>query len=406
MKQKIEIIAAEENMKKYLSVINATEEYTARRYEKRESQWEDIDSLFLEWDGVGKEIISFVNSIPKKTEVLIIETGEINYLLKSELLREGALFSTPKELLYKFKNLSENEMKQGENVNASNGSEKVIKKKLSDAFKLKNNLSKEKNNQEIESKTGISLRKFLNSKVDYPGIKVIREENEVIVPIIKKEQHIKNFEGTGYYLIINSDSAFVCYLVSLMLSKNSTVSLVDLTGELNNYFKTPDIEALTKLFDGEDDPVVINPNLYLYSEALEDAYKVQIEKFLEIRELLKRESKQIVFFADSRYIEKMSVLVDKIIVPISEEKIIIGDIDITNLSSTLEKILILINPRIGILSRSEIRDEFENVEIAEIKRFQQNDEKIIYRNIVKQNENASLSTIEKYFEKFMEQFLV
>lgn len=391
-KQKIELMIPEELLEDYLAQINISSSYVARLFEYRENDdWSSVDMLLIEAISYDK-ILELVNSLPDLVEVIVIEDTNEQYLYKAQLDRHGVHFTSRQKFLEKFE-LDQEEVPAEEE--SKKKKEKTPKKQLPNLLSfMKRKKEDELGDKESKLSQLLSREKLVTQKVEVRSTK-----KETLIPIIKKQELVINNSHSGAYAVCMS--AFICFLLSEYLSKGEPLALVDFTGELNQYFRSDESGKVKELISGVDDPYVISEKLYYYGDTITE---ISVEDFLKIKERLHVNAKIIIICVQGELVEAIAPLVDKVFYSITEEDIIKNrrvNVQISN----QKKLKIIINKRLSILSRTDIRAQLdigEEVELLELPLIENSDLKSIYKSIEKE-EPIKLSVLEKYFKKFLDQ---
>jgi len=391
-KQKIELMVPEELLEEYLAQINISDDFVARSFEwENDKDWTEVNIVLVEGTSYSK-LLKSIEVFPDTVEIILVEDLQEQYLYKAQLERHGVHFTSRSKFLEQFDTSDiQEEQPSKEPKKRSRETKKALSNMIA-LFKSKKETDQDKKKP--------SITKLLNQKKPVTQkVEVRSSEKEKWIPVIKKQEISKDISTQGTYMVCMS--AFVCFLLSEYLSLRAPVAVMDFTGELNQYFGSEEKGKIKELLSGHDNPLIISKKLYYYGDTFED---ISIESLLKIKEMLLENADIILMNVPFELAEEITPAVDKMFYCITEEDVIRG-VDIQVSAVNMNKLKILLNKRLNIISRSDIRARLnldERLELIEIPLIEQNDLRSIYKSVEKE-ESLKISVIEKYFKKFSEQ---
>jgi len=391
-KQKIELMVPEELLEEYLAQINISDDFVARFFEwENDKDWTEVNIVLVEGTSYSK-LLKSIEVFPDTVEIILVEDPHEQYLYKAQLERHGVHFTSRSKILEQFDTSDIQEDQPSEEPKKRSRENKKALSSMIALFKSKKEPDKGKKKP--------SIAKLLNQKKPVTQkVEVRSSEKEKWIPVIKKQEISKDNTVQGAYMICMS--AFVCFLLSEYLSLRIPVALMDFTGELNQYFASDEKGKIKELLSGHDNPLIISKKLYYYGDTFED---ISIESLLKTKEMLLENADIILMNVPFELAGEITPAVDKIFYCITEEDVIKGA-DIQVSAVNMNKLKILLNKRLNILSRSDIREKLnldERLELIEIPIIEQSDLRSIYKSVEKE-ESPKISVIEKYLKKFSEQ---
>ncbi len=389
-KEIIELMVPEGCLDEYIARINISEGYFARAFENDDTKtYKGVSAIVIEGISYDK-ILKFIETFPPLLEIVVIENIHEQYLYTAQLKRHGVHFMARQKFLERFDDTEE--------VSVDTASNKTIKvEKKEGRFNLLSRFNREKKaTQRVKNSISTLLT---SSKTSVQKVELRTTEKEKMIPVIKRhEKEVKKAISKGTYIL--SGSAFTTFLMTEYLALKAPITVVDITGKLNNFYGCREKEKVKELLLGKDDPLIIHGNIIFYGDS---DMCLSVEELLLIRERLHQETMIVVFYMPQDQISIALPIADKIFYCMDESKIITraGEMKIENSS----KVKIVVSQRMHILTRHAVKERLaveDLVEVLELSALDSRDMTSIYKSVDKR-EMVKKSVIEKYFETFAEQ---